>query len=135
MRPRFSIRWLFVIVTLSAVALYALFVRPTVFANRFVKSIEQRDFEDAYGLFREDPPLIAGRPILPSRSIALLYAEVLPREWSDIWSFQRRILFRVGFQDDSNGRHVEWTEDTEIVANIDGLRGDPDSPFGIFGYF
>lgn len=128
-------RWLLVFVTLSAAALYALFVRPTVIANRFVQSIQRGNFEDGYSFFREDPPLIAGQPILPSRSISLVYAEVLPREWGDIWRFQRRVLFRVGLRSDTDGRHVEWTDDSEIVANIDGLRINPDSPFGLFGHY
>ena len=127
-------RWLFLIVTLSAVALYVLFVRPTVIAHRFVTDIQSREFDAAYSLFREDQPLVAGGPIVPGASIVLVYAEVLPREWSDILGFQRRILFRVSFRNETNGRLVEWTEDGEVVASVDGLRGDPDSPFGIFGY-
>jgi hypothetical protein len=127
MRPRFSIRLLLVVITASATLCYVLFVRPTVLAQRFVDAVNERDYQTARSLLRSDfysfrdffAFYIPGKR--SDRSAALIYAEVLPREWGDLWSFQRRFIFRVGLQDDSDGRHIEWTEDTEMVAFIDGV--------------
>lgn len=123
MRPRFSIRLLLVVVALLAVALYILFVRPTTVAERFVDAVNERDFDTArsllidqdFWLFRDDPTSVP-------KSVQRVYAEIVPREWSDIWSLQRRILLRVIHQDRSNGRRVDWTEDTDVVAYINGVE-------------
>ena len=117
MRLRFSIRLLLGIVTLSAIGLYVLFVRPTVVANRFVRLIQQGDYDAAYRLFWGPTPQIF-HDSDPNHSIDWVYAEVLPREWSDIWAFRRRVLLRLSFHDDMNGRHVEWRENSDIVARI-----------------
>jgi hypothetical protein len=85
-----------------------------------VNAINKRDYYAAGSFLSEHMSLDLLRPV-SGRSITFLYAEVLPREWRDIWSFQRRFIFRVGFKDTTNGRHVEWIEDTQMVAFIDGV--------------
>jgi len=117
MRPRFSVRLLLLTVALLAIGFYALFVRPTVVADRFVNLIEQGDYDAAYKFFwGASPQTFHERE--PNQSVERVYAEVLPREWSDIWTFQRRILLRLHFHDDMGGRHVDWTEDSDIVVRI-----------------
>jgi hypothetical protein len=106
------------------------FARPTVIAERFVAAVKARDFRVAELLlkpqrFRSGANLIAyymSPSAEPTTKAVLIYAEVLPREWSDIWSFQRRVIFRVAFHDDTDGRHIEWAEDTRLVAGFDGVR-------------
>jgi hypothetical protein len=127
MRPRFSLRWfLFGIAVLAAVC-YVLPVRPTVIADQFVAAVNARDYAAAQSLFRNPITLTAvdfNALIAPGRestTTAFIYAEVLPRQWRDIGSFQRRLIFRVRFHDDRDGRHLEWTQDTPLVARWSGL--------------
>lgn len=120
MRLRFSLRLLFVVVALSAFALYGLFVRPTVLAERFVDAVQQRDFATADSLLAGNDFWAFKRP--PNGEINRIYAEVMPRQWSDIWRFQRRIILRVVRREDKDGGHVEWTEDTDVVAGIRSLK-------------
>ena len=130
MRPRFSMRLLLVVVTILAATCYVLLVRPTVIAKRFVAAVNERDQVAAQSLL-PSRDFWMGREFLaisnpPAKEVAprlvFVYAEVLPREWNDICAFQRRIVFRAGFHDDRNGRHIEWTEDTQLVAHFNGLK-------------
>jgi hypothetical protein len=115
MRLRFSLRLIFVVTTLSAIALYWFVVRPGRLADRFVSAVNGRDYETArrmlpdFWLFKAD----AVEHTVP---IDLVYAEVLPAEWADYRCCQRRIILRVGRHNDSGGAHIEWTEDTDVVA-------------------
>jgi hypothetical protein len=119
---RFSIRWLLVLIAATATLCYVLFVRPTVMAYRFVEAIEQREYATARGLLRLDNYRYGILPPLSdTESINFAYAEVLPREWSDIWALQRRLILRIRRHDDSDRRHIEWTHDWDVVARINCL--------------
>jgi hypothetical protein len=129
MRPRFSVRLLLVIVALLAAACYVLLVRPSVIAARFVTAVNNRDYRLAESLLKPKFPTgvnLVAHYTAPSPNpqikTVLIYAEVMPREWSDIWLFQRRVIFRAALHDDTEGRHVEWVEDTRLVAGVDGVR-------------
>jgi hypothetical protein len=122
-RLRFSIRWLLVLIAASATLCYVLFVRPTVVAHRFVKAIERRDYSTALGALLKSWPYSGIRPPLNDiESISYAYAEVLPRDWSDIWALQHRLILRIRRQDDRDGRHIEFTEDWDVIAHINGLE-------------
>jgi hypothetical protein len=100
-----------------------LFVRPTVVAHRFVKAIERRDYSTALGEMLKSWPYSGIRPPLnDTESIRFAYAEVLPREWSDIWALERRLILRIRRQDDRDGRHIEFTEDWDVVAHVSGME-------------
>lgn len=122
MRPRFSLRLVFVAATLVAIALYWFIVRPTATANRFTTAVSKHDYSTARSLLHDDFWVFEPQPKSIAESIDLVYAEVLPREWSDIWRCQRRIILRVGRHADGIRRHVEWTEDTDVVAHINSLE-------------
>ena len=130
MRLRFSVRVLLVAVALLAASCYLLFVRPSLLAERFVAAVNARDYRVAESLlkpqrFRSGANLVAyytSPSAEPTTKAVLIYAEVLPREWNDIWSFRRRVIFRVAFHDDADGRHIEWAEDTRLVVGFDGVR-------------
>jgi hypothetical protein len=128
MRLRFSLRLAFILLTVAAVALYWLVARPTILANQFVSAINSRDFEAAkkqlpdFWLFNSD---IKHR----GATIDRVYAEIFPREWSDIWTAQRRVILRLARHNDNHGQHVEWTEDTDIVARLRGL--EMETPSGL----
>ena len=118
MRLRFSLRLAFVVTTLLAAALYWFVARPTILAHRFAAAVNKRDYETAKPLL-PDFWLFSAQP---DNSIDLVFVEVLPREWSDIWNSQRRLILRLGRHQNAEGRHVEWTEDTDVVAHINGLE-------------
>lgn len=122
MRLRFSLRLAFVVTAVAAIALYMLYVRPTAIAKRFVTAIEQRDLETAKSCFHDQNLWVFDRGFRPTASVDLIYAELLPREWADIWACRRRIIFRVAYHEDTDGRHIEWTQDTDVVAHINGLH-------------
>jgi hypothetical protein len=123
---RFSLRVLFIAVTLSAAMLYWCVARPTILANRFVSAVNNRDFQSARKLLPDFWPFNM-RPEAPP--LDMIYAEVFPREWTDLQMFQRRLIVRVGRHHDTRGQHVEWAEDTDIVARPQGL--EIETPIGI----
>ena len=123
MRLRFSIRWLLVLIAAAATLCYVLFVRPTVLAHRFVDAVKGGDYETAKSLLLdEDKNVWVFRRSQAAISLDRLYAEVLPHEWSDIWRLRRRLLLRPSFHEDSDSRHIEWTEDLDLVSHIHGLQ-------------
>jgi hypothetical protein len=126
MRLRFSLRLLFVIITVFAVALYWCVVRPTIIANQFVAAVNNRDFKAARQML-PDFWIFNIRPDAPP--LDLVYAEVFPREWTDLRISQRRLIVRIARHYDKRGQHVEWTEDTDIVARPQGLQIE--TPIGI----
>jgi hypothetical protein len=122
MRLRFSVRLMFVLVTLLAISLYWFVARPSLLANRFVAAVNAHDFETAASLFDGKTTWALNRG--PQRNVVIdrVYTELLPREWSDMWNGERRIIFRVAYHQDDDGRHVEWTSDTDIIARPTGLH-------------
>jgi hypothetical protein len=118
---RFSLRLVFVAFTLLAAALYWCIVRPTILANRFVAAITAHDYELGMSLLTKKTLWVFDHGPQRTAVVDRIYTEVLPRESTDIWMCQRRIIFRVAYHDDTEGRHVEWTEDTDIVAGPTGL--------------
>jgi hypothetical protein len=116
-RIRFTIRLLFVITAVLAVALYVLYVRPTLIANRFVAAVMRCDFSTANSLLIGDE-----LPGLDDETgtVEQIYAEVLPREWEDIFKCQRKIVVRHVHHQEEGGRRVDWTSDTDLVAGFHG---------------
>jgi hypothetical protein len=121
MKLRFSLRLVFVVFTLSAATLYWCIARPTILANRFVAAITAHDYELAMSLLTGKTLWVFDHGPGRTAVVDRIYTEVLPRESTDIWSCRRRIIFRVAYHDDTEARHVEWTEDTDIVAGPTGL--------------
>ena len=123
MRPRFSIRLVLVVAALLATASYVLFVRPANVAHRFVEAVNEQDFTAARSLLiDQDFWLFDDDSGDARKSVYRIYAEVVPREWPDIWSLQRRVLVRVMRRDDTGGQRVDWTEDIDMVAHISGME-------------
>jgi hypothetical protein len=125
-KPRFSLRLVFFAFTLSAAVLYWCIARPTILANRFVAAVNNHDFASAKALL---PDFWLFNPRSGATPPDMVYAEVFPREWTDLQMFQRRIILRVGRHRDTHGQHVEWTEDTDMVARPQGL--EVETPIGI----
>jgi hypothetical protein len=124
-RPRFSLRLILLAFALLAVALYVFVVRPTTLANRFVAAVSQQEYEAAGRLMCNEEEakewVEMVRPEYSSKPDRV-YAEVMPREWQDVWRGQRRILFRLALHSALDGNFVDWTQDTDIVARTRGLE-------------
>lgn len=122
MSLRFSLRLLFIFLSLSAFALYWYVVRPSTIANRFVAAVNNHDFATAKSFVEGDLWPLSPTKHDRARTVDLVYAEAFPREWTDLVKFERRLILRVGCHSDTNGQHVEWTEDTDLVAGIMGIE-------------
>jgi hypothetical protein len=121
-RLRFSLRVAFIALTLVAIAIYALVVRPTQLTNRFVTAVEARDYDSIGELLPIDTLWPFDRSTTRTAVVDLIRADVLPRDWGDFLAARRRIVFRVAYHNDTEDRYVAWTEDTEIVARPTGLH-------------
>lgn len=124
MQPRFSLRLMLVIFTLAAVSLYVFIVRPTQLANRFVAAIQGENFTAAHELLGEDDWRISkveGQLQDRVGAIDRVFIEVFPCEWSDVVACRRRLLLRTARHDETDGRYVDWTDDTEITAGVCGV--------------
>jgi hypothetical protein len=121
-RPRFSMRLLMIFAVVVAVLAYILFVRPTAVAEHFAISVAQRNYSTAAS-FLGDQGFWAfyKQSISPGTTIDSVDVEVLPRQWSDVWLFRRRLLLHVCVRDDSDEQHVVWTETTNAIAYINGV--------------
>jgi hypothetical protein len=121
MRLRFSLRMIFVIVTLLGISLCVV-LQPTVIAKKFVAMVNGNDYKTAKSLLNDES--LWSFDYGPERhvSIARIYAELLPLEWQDFRNCRRRVCFQVLYQETTGGRHVEWNENTNIRACIGGLK-------------
>jgi hypothetical protein len=108
---------LFVVTAVLAVALYVLYVRPTLIANRFVAAVTRHDYGTAKSLLVGDE--LAGLDD-ETGTVEKIYAEVLPREWEDICKCQRKIVVRFVHHQEEGGRRVDWTSDTDFAAGFNG---------------
>ena len=124
MRLRFSLRLAFLLLTLVAVALYVLYVRPTSIAERFVNAVEQRDYEASRSLLVNNELSVFNHGPKYFVDVDFLYAEIMPREWSDLLKCRRRLLFRIGDHDYTNGYRVESTSDFDALATPRGITFD-----------
>jgi hypothetical protein len=118
---KFSLRTLLAIITVVAAALYVIVARPTLLAQWFVFAVSQQEYERASAMMRSRSAWV--RVVRPhdSEKADRVYAELQPREWSDVWSCRRRIRVTVSRHSNNNGGYVDWTEDSEFVALPLGL--------------
>jgi hypothetical protein len=94
-------------------------------ANQFVSAVVRNDYVTAKSLLTEADDwdrVVNGQNNLKADRV---YAELLPREWDDVWRCQRRIVLRVARHDDRDGNYVDWTEDSDFVARPQGVELRP----------
>jgi hypothetical protein len=92
------------VVAALAVALYVLFVRPTIIAERLVRDINAGDTTELMALRRQldkDDWRFSGN--YASDQTSDIYAIVLPRTWSDIFRSQRKILVNASYPKRAHG--------------------------------
>ena len=93
MRPRFSIRFLWLVVTALAFACYWAFVRPTIIAREFARLVDAKQYANAE-LYCKEP---YEKFITDWGGDAQDYrfkVELLPREWWHVLKMQQPMLFR-----------------------------------------
>jgi hypothetical protein len=114
-------RLILIVVAISGVTFYVLFVRPTVVANKFVSAIERNDYSWVENSVWD-------------LNFTHVDAKVLPREWSDIWRFQRRIALELRCFGDTYGKPRSWwTERWDVIAGIIDVQlwsTTDEDPFG-----
>lgn len=111
MRPRFSLRWLLLVFTLLTVAFYLLFVSPTFVADRLIAASDRDDLSEL-------KPWLGVPPVLRIRS-----ARLQPREWSDVWRFQRRFTLRFDCLDHGkDGTVSQNTRELDIATGPTGVK-------------
>jgi hypothetical protein len=124
MRARFSLRLILVAIGIFAVMLYVCVVRPTMLANRFVAAVNEQDMDavDAF-LGGKDWREESYTGLTRDRATRTdhIYADLIPRDLSDWLGCRRRIVLRIARHLDSNGQHVEWTEDIDLGSRATGI--------------
>ena len=86
-RPRFSLKWLLIAVTVLSVALFVLVIYPTNKAKRFVAGINDGRIDPTKEL---EWPFRSESTLAPISRIPLT-AELKPYIWADFVSCQRRV--------------------------------------------
>jgi hypothetical protein len=127
-RFRFSLRGVLVAATVCAVLLYLGVARPTMLANRLVAAANAQDMDAVDALvaekdWREEDE--GGLPRDRATRRDHIYADLFPRDWSDWLGCRRRIVLRIARHRDTNGQHVEWTQDIDFVSSATGIRVSP----------
>ena len=84
---RISVKWLLIGFAVFAVALFVLFSYPTLRAAHLVGAINRGDVHPYEVVERPQAPLLANLTTDEKTAVA----QLLPRSWSDVWHFQRRI--------------------------------------------
>jgi hypothetical protein len=95
MRPRFSFKVLLIAFALFAVVLYALFVHPTVAANRLIRAVNAGDFSQLKALKLLANEMSANKNITFEN--CTIRAELKPRTWRDVFKFRRSVWVHTDF--------------------------------------
>ncbi len=130
MKVRFSLRVILVATAILSVLLYAGVVRPSYLANRFVAAVNDQDMDsvDAF-LNNEEWRAVTNVGLTRDRATRTdhIYADLFPRDLGDWVGCRRRIVLRIARHMDTNGQHVEWSEDIDLVSRATGIRVWPPS--------
>jgi hypothetical protein len=121
LRPRFSLRWIFVAFALSGVFLYLWFVRPTSRGQSFVAAIQSGDFRAARALANDDS-LLDGIDAKSSGVVDRVSAELTPWTWDDIWTARRRIWLHRRRREYLRGGYRDQTTITNVTSQITGFK-------------
>ena len=84
---RISIKWSLIGFAVFAIALFVLFSYPTQRAEHLVGAINRGDVHPYVVVERPQAPQLAKLTTDEETAVA----QLLPRSWSDVWHFQRRI--------------------------------------------
>lgn len=93
MRPRFSIRALLILISFASVACYGVFVRPTIFANRFSTAVLAKEFARAESLFCDASNHVLTESIDDDRAYRVEVKQS-SRRWRDPWKMQKTVSVR-----------------------------------------
>jgi hypothetical protein len=88
-RPQFSLRFLLIGFVTISLLLYAVVVRPTVIADRFIRAIEKHDYKLATSMLDgHDENAITSVYTSPAPNCEAI---ISPRTWADVRNFRRTI--------------------------------------------
>src|SRR5262245_14397317 len=94
-RPRFSLRWLLIALTLFALVLYLFFVHPTVRAHQLIAAINQGDYRALTDLKMHRA--LQRYDISYAFENCNTIAELMPRTWPNVCKCCRNIIVHVRF--------------------------------------
>ena len=127
MRLRFSIRWLFILVTIVAI-LCGIYVLPTFKARQFVAKVNNGDFTELYSLNFPDQiwQFTRGKGKRYSLEELRIEAVLHPRTWRDVCQFRRRVSVNVWPPSNADKR-LPAEDSTYVFVHIAGtkLDGEP----------
>src|SRR5690349_11127272 len=120
-RLRISLRRLLIGFTVLSIAFYVVFVRPTTLADRFSKAIQEGDIKGAASLAGS----IDESTIESNYSDPVTTAEVLPRNWSDIWRCRRRVTVWANVATKYRNRRTGQEDYKEIFQQTSQFEAGP----------
>lgn len=87
-RPRFSLKWLLIVVTALSVALFVLLIYPTTKAKRFVAGVNNGSIDNDAATGNPKPIEFSKEDVGEDGRSS---AELLPWDWSDLFRLRRRV--------------------------------------------
>jgi hypothetical protein len=131
MRPRFSLKWLLIAVTVLSVVFYALFIHPTISAHRFVDAVNSGDFSGVKELRAGGSGSSTMLEDLQSWNKEYTFenckvsAELKPRTWRDVNKFRRIVWIHIAFP--PGIKQGPTSLDNVLVVHINGVTwgGEP----------
>jgi hypothetical protein len=124
MRPRFSLRWLLLALTVFALGLYVLFVHPTVRAQQLVAAINRGDYQTLIDLKMQ-------QAMQQSYDRAYAFencdttAELTPRTWPNVYKCCRNVVVHVKFP--SGGTARPSGVDFYVTVHLNGQKWGKDN--------
>jgi hypothetical protein len=94
MRPRFTIRVLFLAIAIMALASYWAFVRPTVIAQQFVHAVKIGDYAKAQSFCGIPCNTFLSDHIAKMDNVEVK-VRTHPRTWRDVWSLRQNMLLQI----------------------------------------
>jgi VanZ family protein len=116
---RYSLRTLFVVMTLGALACYWMML-PTMNAQRFVRAIQQHDYATAESLFMASSKKFPGD--FKNFPVVELEPSLQPLTWSELWKGERAIFVTISF---GNTKAATTTGVAGVFAYRRGLAMHP----------
>lgn len=121
LRPHFSLRWLMLVFTISSIALYLLFVRPTVLAKQFATAINEADGDELETVSLRGISLktrmssIAPSVTYSSTNVRAM-ASLAPQTWRDVWRFRRIVRVEIAAREDASLDKFRWSSLATVVV-------------------
>jgi hypothetical protein len=114
-------RLLMIAVTLSAIACYWAFIRPTSIAQRFVSAVQENNYQQAEAFCVESNNRFLSET-LADIGDSEVKVRILPRKWGDVWKLQRRVSLQVIPKEPRPNSKLLVGCQSDLVATAGGIR-------------